>query len=508
MKILLPFIIEHWAAVSAVIAAIGLRLFPTEKNYDIFSKILRILDLIVPNMKKGGGRHVAKAILFFVLVFVSENSFAQLNTRTRQIRFATGVQAAADTAETASNAGRVWYDFETGRYRANFDGINDFFGEGGGGAYWPLGGNASLTSNVEISTGANTLYFTSATFSDWSTIMAFDGSFSVTTTSPTEPGTTLINFVPTGFDLVTGGQTGINANMTTNDVQLIAADDVIFSPTDDVLIQPTDDVAITSDQFSINTTGVLYSSVLGLRVRGVSTNQIFLAQNSSGGSVIDATDGLIRFSGSGAEYIDITAGADQKISAGNSSASVDVFTIAGADGVSGRTIGDDIVLTGGDASIGSGSAGGDITIAVGDGDGAGVDGTLFLTGNIDLTPVSSSSEIYSGIYTPTGTVSTNTTAVTPSQAQYMRIGDVVTVSGVLSWQTTAAGLARVYLSVPINAAGTVTSDDASGTGMGVDGTLGSIAVQGGTSNRVLLSVSAAGAGTWANVRYTYTYYLN
>lgn len=157
MEILLPFIIEHWAALSAVIAAIGLRLFPTEKNYDIFSKILRILDLIVPNIKKGGGRHITKIVLFFVLAFVSVNSYAQLNTRTRQIRFATGVQAAADTAETAANAGRIWYDFVTGRYRANFDGVNGFFGEGGGGGnYWPL--DNVNTGPVYLSNGGTMIH--------------------------------------------------------------------------------------------------------------------------------------------------------------------------------------------------------------------------------------------------------------------------------------------------------------------------------------------------------------
>lgn len=156
METLLYFVIEHWPSLSALIAAIWLRLFPTEKNYDIFSKVLRLLDLIVPNIKKGGGRHVAKLILFFALVSVSVESYGQLNTRTRQLRFATVFQS-SDTAENMTNEGRVWYDFITQKYRANLAGQNvDLIGSGGGsGNYWPLSGTGNLTGNIDINFGAN-----------------------------------------------------------------------------------------------------------------------------------------------------------------------------------------------------------------------------------------------------------------------------------------------------------------------------------------------------------------
>ena len=67
----MDFIIEHWPSISAILGAILLRLIPTEKNYDIISKILKLLDLVIPNLKKGGGKHIAKIILFFALAFVS-----------------------------------------------------------------------------------------------------------------------------------------------------------------------------------------------------------------------------------------------------------------------------------------------------------------------------------------------------------------------------------------------------------------------------------------------------
>jgi hypothetical protein len=145
----IQFIIDYWPQITLIIAAL-IRLIPTEKNYDVASKILRLLDLIIPNLKKGGGRHVARLILFFALAFVSVQSFAQLNTRTRQIRFATGVQFAADTAETSANAGRIWYDFLTDRYRANEGGVNGFLGGSGGGAFWPLTGSADFTGPVTL----------------------------------------------------------------------------------------------------------------------------------------------------------------------------------------------------------------------------------------------------------------------------------------------------------------------------------------------------------------------
>lgn len=150
MNAILPFIIEHWASISAIVAAIGLRLFPTEKNYDIFQKLLRLLDLIIPNLKKGGGRHVAKVILFFVLASVSVGCYAQLNTRTRLIKFATGVQHAADTAENAGNAGRIWYDFDTDHFRVNEGGLNTFLINAGGGVYSFANGLTNTAGTVRL----------------------------------------------------------------------------------------------------------------------------------------------------------------------------------------------------------------------------------------------------------------------------------------------------------------------------------------------------------------------
>lgn len=160
MKDVINFSINHWAEISAVVLAIGARLFPTEKNYDIIHKIVKLLDIIIPNLKKGGGKHgIAKAIIFFALLSTCVNSYGQLNTTTRQIRFKTGVQYSTDTAETVANTGRIWYDFNTNRYRANFNGVNGFFGYSAAGNFWPVQGNADLSTVKLTQSGTNKVTF-------------------------------------------------------------------------------------------------------------------------------------------------------------------------------------------------------------------------------------------------------------------------------------------------------------------------------------------------------------
>jgi hypothetical protein len=76
---------------------------------------------------------------------------AQTNTRTRQIRFATGVQYATDTTANAANAGRVWYDFTKNRFRVNENGTNKFLVSTGGGAY--TGANGLTLSGTSFKLG-------------------------------------------------------------------------------------------------------------------------------------------------------------------------------------------------------------------------------------------------------------------------------------------------------------------------------------------------------------------
>lgn len=111
----------------------------------------------------------------------------------------------------------------------------------------------------------------------------------------------------------------------------------------------------------------------------------------------------------------------------------------------------------------------------------------------------------SGTYTPTGTIGVNVSAVTPSQSQYMRVGNTVTVSGKLSFTTSASGVSRFTISVPV-ASNFGALEDAAGVATGGDGTFGVIAIQADNpSDTVQFSGNAPSAGTWTSVLFTFTY---
>lgn len=92
-----------------------------------------------------------KLLTFFVAAIIAYQCTAQINTTTRLIKFRAGVQSSSDTTETSGNEGNIWYDFVTGKFRYNQGGTNSTFGSGGGGgAFWPLAGTASLSGNLTI----------------------------------------------------------------------------------------------------------------------------------------------------------------------------------------------------------------------------------------------------------------------------------------------------------------------------------------------------------------------
>ena len=68
----------------------------------------------------------------------------------------------------------------------------------------------------------------------------------------------------------------------------------------------------------------------------------------------------------------------------------------------------------------------------------------------DLTVSGTGGNVFSSTYTPTLTNSTNVAASTTGSCQYMRVGNVVTVSGQVSVDPTAAAVLTVLLiSLPI-----------------------------------------------------------
>ena len=101
-------------------------------------------------------------------------------------------------------------------------------------------------------------------------------------------------------------------------------------------------------------------------------------------------------------------------------------------------------------------------------------------------PIAADGNVFSGTYTPTLTNATNIDASTATSCQYMRVGNVVTVSGSVNIDPTAATgtLAELRISLPI-ASATTAIPYVTGTGVCVFGivansTYGSI--QGGVAN--------------------------
>lgn len=110
--------------------------------------------------------------IFFVCALLApalEANAQDVNTRTRQLRFYP-VRAAADTAATVGNSGRMWYDFISNKFRGNVGGTNFTFGSGGGGGYTFTSGltesagtvrwGGTLTTDAFIDLGSSTFALT------------------------------------------------------------------------------------------------------------------------------------------------------------------------------------------------------------------------------------------------------------------------------------------------------------------------------------------------------------
>jgi hypothetical protein len=77
------------------------------------------------------------------------------------------------------------------------------------------------------------------------------------------------------------------------------------------------------------------------------------------------------------------------------------------------------------------------------------------------------SDVTSGVYTPTATGISNIESVTPKQCQYMRVGSVVTVSGIINIDLTASGVPTDFrITLPI-ASNIGVAEDVAGTGRAV-----------------------------------------
>ena len=111
----------------------------------------------------------------------------------------------------------------------------------------------------------------------------------------------------------------------------------------------------------------------------------------------------------------------------------------------------------------------------------------------------------SGTYTPVATiVGSSTSTAVPAQAQYLRVGNTVTVSGVLAIGSTIASNVEVTLTLPV-ASNFGSQEDAAGSGVSVSADMAFRVVADATANEAAFKSQTVGAGISGDVAYTYTY---
>lgn len=120
--------------------------------------------------------------------------------------------------------------------------------------------------------------------------------------------------------------------------------------------------------------------------------------------------------------------------------------------------------------------------------------------------VAGSSTIASGTYTPTLTNVTNITSSTADKFQWMRVGNVVTVSGRVNIQNTATGASELGISLPIASDIGATTDcvgSAPGSTSGILDDVGWV-IGDATNNRAAMQSTAVGTGAhdhWVSFTY-------
>ena len=117
-----------------------------------------------------------------------------------------------------------------------------------------------------------------------------------------------------------------------------------------------------------------------------------------------------------------------------------------------------------------------------------------------------SSTVLSGTYTPTFTAVANCSGITSFDSQYLRVGNVVTVSGRVGLTVTSGTTTTtVGISIPIASNFTITSQ-CSGTGNQTLGNVSGVIIADSTNDRAELTFTSSSSGV-AGYAYIFTYVI-
>lgn len=495
---ILDFLQVHWLYIVPVVEAL-LRIIPTKKNISLIDNAWKLLNFIITNRRKPDGSElitseqnekvknfvqarITKHVLKAILILCSFSSFGQ-NPIYTQSRAYLGYNA-SDTAAIQStrtslqtltgNAGGLYFDKTRNKWRI-WDGTQwtNLTGQGGTGAFWPLAGTGTLTDDVDIAFSSHNLNITgtSGTVTVGNVddgIVISPGSVTLSSTAPNismTPGLNTMDsytlFTPTlsspGVNV--GTVSGVPASTLNGDLWYNTPTNAYQGKKQNVNINfLTATAALANNSLAIVNGPSSLSEDAGLNF----TSQVLNAPNIRDAGL---TISRITFAGTGGLLQDDS---DLTFTGGN--------TLNATAGIFGNVTSSALTQF----RIPIAGSGGILTDV----------SSLTFTGGARLNTNElsiSQGQIISGTYTPTVTGLLNIDVVTAFVCNYIRVGNVVTVSGQVGIDaTSAAATTRFSMTCPITtsfdtnqsrAGGTFSLTDVSGIGGAIKAILSTNTVQ-------------------------------
>lgn len=279
MEKTIEFLQTHGEEILFIITGLyelAVRIWPTSKNLSIIDKVIKIISFIIPNRStkttfinvdgsdiKETSKHIIKMIVFFVLFSIS--TYAQTNVTGKSFRSYNADSLTVRTEVSGlqlmyGDVGALYYNKQSSKWRIFSDSTWSDLGTGGGGsggAFWPLAGTGTLTSNVTIDGGPNQILlqndYGSFTMDGLQTAINAAGDFNLNSV-----GNGIIDFDGAGDFL--GREVGIQS--TTGDIFISSSG----STSDYIRVGPT----------GVGSPGIGFAPAGVLGVSFTSTNNTFL----------------------------------------------------------------------------------------------------------------------------------------------------------------------------------------------------------------------------------------